>query len=503
MRERGRRALRAATGREPVVAVLAGIAAVAGSYAVAGYTAGFTFTPVSKLVVQYTPGVIINTTLAVFGDLGQYINLSFALALTVGLFVVATGIGMKLGNLAIGPASGAAGLVYLVAVALTGAELLSLGSALPAGAVVVLATRPWEREETVEQKRKRRWPDNDRRQVLQTGFGVAGFAGVAYLTGNYRTPDLDVSELDGLNTEKDANGLVEEAASKTFELPGSPDLLSDPDGFYNVDIATVPPRVDKEEWTLQVDGAVEEELSVSYDELTQLPAENRFSTLRCVGEDLNAVKMDNAVWTGVPATEILERTGADSEFVVMHAHDDFHNTIPMEAFEQSYIVYGMNGTELPRDHGHPVRVIVPGHWGEVNVKWLDRIEFTDEDVEGYWEERGWEGTGEVSAVAKLWTVEQQPNGILLGGQAYDGHDGVSAVEVSLDGGDTWQGAELSERLSVGDAWRQWRYEATVDPGEYDVVVRAIDDNGDIQQREPTDAFPDGATGWVQDTVSVE
>jgi DMSO/TMAO reductase YedYZ molybdopterin-dependent catalytic subunit len=175
----------------------------------------------------------------------------------------------------------------------------------------------------------------------------------------------------------------------------------------------------------------------------------------------------------------------------------------MTAFEQSYVVYGMNGTELPRDHGHPVRVIVPGHWGEVNVKWLDRIEFTDEDVEGYWEERGWEGTGEVSAVAKLWTVEQQADGVLLGGQTYDGLDGVSAVEVSLDGGDTWQDAELSERLSVGDAWRQWQYEARVDPGEYDVLVRAIDDDGETQQREPTDAFPDGATGWVQQTVSVE
>jgi len=503
MRERLRHGLRAATSKPPVVAALAGIAAVAGSYAVAGYTAAFAFTPISEFVVQYTPGAIVNTTLAVFGDLGQYINLSFALLVTVGLFTLATALGMGLGKLTIGRASGAAGVVYLVTVGLTGAELLSLGSALPAGAVVVLATRPWEREETVEQKRKRRWPDNDRRQVLQTGFGVAGFAGAAYLTGNYRTPDLEVAELDGQNTENDADALIEEAATKSFDLPGSPDLLSDPDEFYNVDIATVPPRVDRSDWTLQVEGAVEEELSISYERLQELPAEHRFSTLRCVGEDLNASKMDNAVWTGVPATELIDRAGADSEFVVMHAHDDFYNTIPMAAFEQSYVVYGMNGTELPRDHGHPVRVIVPGHWGEVNVKWLDRIEFTDEDVEGYWEERGWEGTGEVSAVAKLWTVEQQAEGVLLGGHAYDGHDGVSAVEVSLDGGDTWQDAELSERLSVGDGWRQWRYEATVDSGEYDVLVRAIDDDGETQQREPTDAFPDGATGWVQQAVSVE
>jgi len=77
----------------------------------------------------------------------------------------------------------------------------------------------------------------------------------------------------------------------------------------------------------------------------------------------------------------------------------------MEAFEQSYVVYGMNGKRLPLAHGYPV------HWGEVNVKWLDRIEFTDEDVEGYWE-----GAGEVSGVVKLWTVEQQADGVLLGGR---------------------------------------------------------------------------------------
>lgn len=503
MRAALRRGLRAATDKGPVVALLGGIAAVAGSYAAAGYTGSFVFTPMSEFVVQYTPGVIINTTLAVFGDLGQYINLSFALALTVGLFALVTGLGLGLGSRIGGPASGAAALVYLVAVALTGVPLLSLGAAIPAGGVVVLSTRPWERPDTVEAKRKRRWPDSDRRNVLQTGFGVAGFAGAAYLTGSYRTPELELSEVQTQNADSTASELVEEARTKAFDLPGSPALLSEPGDFYTVDIATVPPRVDTDSWTLQVEGEVDEELSISYDELTEMPAENRFSTLRCVGENLNAKKMDNAVWTGVPATELIDRAGADSEFVVMHAHDDFHNTIPMAAFEQSYIVYGMNGSELPTEHGHPVRVIVPGHWGEVNVKWLDRIEFSDEDVDGYWEERGWEGTGEVSAVAKLWAIEQQDNGVLLGGHAYDGHDGVAAVEISLDGGESWADAELTERLSVGDGWRQWRYEAAVEPGEYDVVVRAIDDDGETQQREPTDAFPDGATGWVSETVTVE
>jgi len=497
-------ALRAVTGKAAVTAVLSGMAAVAGSFAAAGFTGEFAFTPVSEFVVEYTPGVIVNNVLAIFGDLGQYINIAFALVLTVGLFAVTTAVGLAVGRRFTGRSVLSAlistGLVWALAFVLTSAPLVSLGAAVPVGVVVTMTYRPWQEGEP---DRTRRWPDEDRRQVLGTSLGVVGFAGAAYIAGDYRTPELETEALTAGESQSDADQLVREAREKSFDLPGTPDLLSDVDSFYNVDIATVAPQVDAGSWTLDVEGAVEQELTISYDELREMETETRVSTLRCVGEDLNGEKMDNAVWTGVPATEIIDQAGADSEFVVMHAADDFFNTIPMEAFEQSSLVYGMNGFELPRDHGHPVRVIVPGHWGEVNVKWLDRIEFTDEDVEGYWEERGWEGTGEVSAVAKIWTAEQTEDGVLLGGQAYDGHDGVSAVEVSLDGGETWQDAALTERLSVGDGWRQWRYEATLDPGEYEVVVRAIDDDGEVQQREPSDAFPDGATGWVDDTVTVQ
>ena len=496
-----RRGIRAATGKAAVTALFGGIAAVAGSFAAAGFTGEFAFTPVSEFVVHYTPGWIINTTLEVFGDLGQYINMAFTLFLTIALFTAVIAVAVAVGRRWLSGPTLTAGLVWLLAVALTGASLVSLGAAVPAAVVVAMTYRPWGQQETAD--RTSRWPDENRRQILGTGLGLVGFAGASYIAGSYRTQEQEVSALVDEEAQSEADELVAEAEEKAFDLPGSPDLLSDVNSFYNVDIATVPPQIDAESWTLQVDGAVEQELSIGYGELQEMESETRFSTLRCVGEDLNGEKMDNAVWTGVPATEIIGQAGADSEFVVMHADDGFHNTIPMDVFEQSYLVYGMNGLELPRDHGHPVRVIVPGHWGEVNVKWLTRIEFTDEDVDGYWEERGWEGTGEVSAVAKLWTAEQREGGLLLGGQAYDGHDGVSAVKVSLDGGETWEEAELSERLSVGDGWRQWRHEAALDPGEYEVMVHAIDDEGEVQQREPSDAFPDGATGWVSDTVTVE
>jgi DMSO/TMAO reductase YedYZ molybdopterin-dependent catalytic subunit len=161
----------------------------------------------------------------------------------------------------------------------------------------------------------------------------------------------------------------------------------------------------------------------------------------------------------------------------------------------------MNGQSLPQSHGHPVRVLVPGHWGETNVKWLSEIELLDEEMDGYWEQRGWHGTGPVNTVAKLWSTTVLENGNTeLAGHAYAGTRGIDRVEVSVDGGDTWTDAELSEPLPGDDVWRQWRHEFEPE-GTHDVVVRAVDGEGTLQTEERSDSFPRGATGWVTETVT--
>jgi DMSO/TMAO reductase YedYZ molybdopterin-dependent catalytic subunit len=507
MRAKIRRAVAALTSTTVVTAVFAGIAAVAGSFAAAGLTADFAFTPVSSVVVHYTPGVIINTTLEVFGDYGKYINMTFTLFATTGLFVGASAVALITGRL-VDPDRLRGARIPLVGVVtwglaffLTSAPALSLGAGVPAAAVVLLVDRPWQDELSLNDSR--RWPDRDRRRVLQTSLGVVGFAGASYFVGNYRTPEDDFPELDVVSGVgiSEPEKLLDEAAEKSFDLDNSPDLVTELGSFYTVDITTIAPRIDSDGWELDVTGAVDSQLTIPYDELTEMETEHRFSTLRCVGEDLNSRKMDNAVWTGIPASDISEQAGARGEFVAMRADDDYWNVIPREVFEQSYIVYGMNGHVLPREHGHPVRVIVPGHWGETNVKWLQEIEFLEEDTQGYWEERGWEGTGEVCGVTKIWTTTETENGVLLGGQAYDGTDGVDRVEISLDGGETWTETETTEPLSTGDSWRQWRYEVT-EPGDHEVVVRLVDNNGEVQESEESESFPDGATGWVSESISV-
>ena len=158
-----RRGVRAATGKTPVTALFGGIAAVAGSFAAAGFTGEFAFTPVSEFVVHYTPGWIINTTLEVFGDLGQYINMAFTLFLTVALFTAVIAVAVAVGRRWLSGPALTAGLVWLLAVALTGASLVSLGAAVPAAVVVAMTYRPWGQQETAD--RTSRWPDEDRRLV--------------------------------------------------------------------------------------------------------------------------------------------------------------------------------------------------------------------------------------------------------------------------------------------------------------------------------------------------
>jgi len=192
---------------------------------------------------------------------------------------------------------------------------------------------------------------------------------------------------------------------------------------------------------------------------------------------------------------------------VLRAVDGYFEGFPLSALERGFLAYGMNGEPLPKARGHPVRALVPGHWGEINVKWLTEIEVLDEPVKGYWEKRGWHGTGPVNTVAKLWAVNHLDDGrIQVGGYAYAGVRGIQRVEVSTDGGETWDRAALSEPLRDEDVWRQWKYEWRPSADAYEVVVRAVDGTGtrqpqgDWAEQKP---FPSGAVGWVSKTVETE
>ena len=477
-----------------VVALAAGAAAVAGSYAVVGFTPAFVAAPVEGTLARTMPGVVVAFAITVLGSLGQQLNLLAALGLAaVGLGVPALAARRAARGRApaatvaavAGAAVGAATPVWL----LTRSPGSAAGAGVAAGVVLALAALAERTAVGVLPT------DTERRGVLAA---VAGTALATLVAGSRGTAGGSRGERPLPAGE--AGDLLREARRKSLDVEGLEPLVSD--RFFQVDINSVDPTVDPEEWSLTVTGAVDEEVRIEFDDLREMERREEFVTLRCVGESLNGRKTDTALWTVVDVMPLLERAGApDNCCVMLRAADGYFVQFPLAALETGMLAYGMNGRDLPRGHGAPVRALVPGHWGEVNTKWLSEIEVLDEPVDGYWEKRGWHGTGPVETVAKLHVTNLLPDGrVEVAGHAYAGTRGVERVEVSTDGGETWTDADLSERLPGEDVWRQWvhRYEPPAEPHE--VVVRAVDGTGTVQPSEESGAFPSGPTGWVSKTV---
>jgi DMSO/TMAO reductase YedYZ molybdopterin-dependent catalytic subunit len=160
----------------------------------------------------------------------------------------------------------------------------------------------------------------------------------------------------------------------------------------------------------------------------------------------------------------------------------------------------MNGEPLPTSHGAPVRAIIPGLYGMKSVKWLTKMEVTDEDRLGYWEQRNWTNTAVVKPMSRIDFPRRSTNldegTIPVRGIAFGGDLGLTAVEVSTDDGETWNEARITEQPNPdGIAWSLWQYDWRAEPGTYTLVVRMISADGDVQTSETTGPLPDGSSGW--------
>jgi len=490
-------------GGQLLVGLAAGAAGVAGSYAATGYTPTFVASPIERTLSRTMPGEIVTFAITYLGNLGQQLNLVTAVALTWLLFAAGITAAVLAGretNNRLLPAVGTAVFTWLVTAAITRTLVPALGPVVPSVAVVTLA-------QAFDAYRDSTDPISSKRRRALSTVGVAlGATAVGVSVGQRQSsmgekaPPLDAEGVDN----EDLQAKLDTAESSSFDIDGIEPLVSEK--FFQVDINSIDPNPKAEDSTLSITGAVESEETVSYDELKQMEAVNKFSTLRCVGDGLNGDKIDTALWTGVPLQTLVEAAGpqSDCDCVLLKAKDGYEVEFPMEAFNRGLAVYGMNGNLLPRGHGYPVRAVIPGHWGEVNTKWLTEIEFLNREVDGYWEQRGWEGTGPVKPTATLKHDTILDDGKRrLAGHAYGGLRGVSNVEVSTDGGTSWSEAALSDPLPAADgegpaedAWRQWQYSYDPPGSTHTAVVRMVDRDGTVQTSEETNPAPTGPSGWV-------
>ena len=279
------------------------------------------------------------------------------------------------------------------------------------------------------------------------------------------------------------------------------------DLFYCVTKNVVDPRVDVGLWHLEVDGLVRNQATWRFNDLKGFQAIEQETTLMCISNGLDAGLISNAVWKGLPLRDLLDQAAplSNAERVRLHGVDNYADTILLEKAMQpmTLLAYEMNGEPLPHRHGYPLRVIVPGYFGEKHVKWLTRIELTTANAKGFYETQGW-GPDFMTPTRSRIDVPDEGSSFSLGtldgpievkGMAYGGDRGVSRVELSFDDGKTWNESKIhypGTKLS----WALWSYDwRPNETGDYDLVARATDGTGKVQEMDWNRSFFSGVTGF--------
>lgn len=307
---------------------------------------------------------------------------------------------------------------------------------------------------------------------------------------------------------------------------------------------------DADDWTVSLTGDVDG-VDLSLETLREeYPTVAVAHTMECAGNgrgyfdpETGSVQWEygavgTAFWTGTPVEAVLERNGAEGTWLTAIGADEpedddvFARSIPMaKATDDCILAYAMNGRPLPPEHGHPVRLLVPGWYGVNSVKWLGELRVMDRMVSGeawrdrdgrdytYWQQGAYrihpEGVepAENESVETFDTYEQWASGevehpytfdenvkstighpsgdepvevredgnVEVVGVAWAGDDAVERVEVSTDGGDTWADARFVGPAYDG-AWRLFRHLWDADPGTYTLCSRATDEAGRTQPR---------------------
>lgn len=241
--------------------------------------------------------------------------------------------------------------------------------------------------------------------------------------------------------------------------------------------------------------------------------------------------ISTARWKGCSFREVLKAAGVDIDaaedagyrFLTFYGIEDYHVSVPLsKGFDKHgdvILAWQMNGEELPRDHGYPLRVIVPGFVGARSVKWLDRIILMKNECQGMhqtgiaYKQLG-PNIKKLVGVSKEYIEAVPPidhvpitsaitlpevgtkaavgSDLKIQGYAYSGTgSAVIRVDISLDGGDTWQQAEIeradaTQQMRSGKAWAwvQWRLDIKVpDKKDFTIVCKAVDDNMNQQPHE--------------------
>jgi sulfane dehydrogenase subunit SoxC len=297
-----------------------------------------------------------------------------------------------------------------------------------------------------------------------------------------------------------------------------------PAGLHYVLVHYDIPFVDEDIWRLDVAGVVRQPLTLDLAAIRAFPKASHTVTMECAGNgralyEERAVSqpwlleaVGTAEWAGTPLRSVLEQAGlADgAKHIAFEGLDRGVEGGDEQSYERGLsledalapdvlLAYEMNGAPLPPQHGHPLRLVVPGWYGMASVKWLSRIEVLDHPFEGYqnlvsYRRRDREDDpgqplermqvrslmvppGHPSFLPR--TRHLEPGPVTLEGRAWSGAGPIVRVEVSIDGGSTWSDATL-DAPRAPHVWRRWTFEWGAEIGEHVLATRATDEAGATQ-----------------------
>ncbi|HEY6154362.1 MAG TPA: sulfite oxidase [Candidatus Udaeobacter sp.] len=349
--------------------------------------------------------------------------------------------------------------------------------------------------------------------------------------------------------------IVRSESPLNLEMPfSSADSFLTPTKSFYVRTHFPIPVIDRNAWWLYLEGEVEKAFAINYEQLIALESVTIPATLECAGNNRNFLEpkvkgvqwhlgaVGNAEWTGVSLSALLDRAVPKKTAceVVLEGTDHgiledpksppgglkFARSIPIKkARGDVLLAYKMNGADLPPEHGFPVRAIVPGWYAMASVKWLQRIIVIERPFTGYYqtidyaywhktEYAHWQRGEEVAELRPITEMQvkaeiarpaegdtvRMNTSVPVSGAAWACDAEITKVEVSTDGGATWNNAQLIGESKL-NAWRLWEFnwQTPSQSGKQILMARATDSLGRAQ---PPHRDPDRGTYMINHLLPI-
>lgn len=396
-------------------------------------------------------------------------------------------------------------------------------------------------------KAKHEAVDLARRRWLAASAGGAAVG----LTGWTPVSHAQGKPLPPVAAFKDANRVIVHSASgvETKRSAFGSSGITDTDVLFlrnNIAAPNAAIMQNPDAWQIQIDG-VTNPRTLTVADLKRIGLANVAMVLQCsgngrgffahkaAGSQWKVGAAGNTLWSGVPVKDLVTElggvregmrymTGSGGETIppgVEPLKVMVERSVPWTAMENAILAWELNGEPLSLAHGGPLRLIIPGYYGVNNIKYIKKLAFTTEETKANIQQSGYRvrdiGKKGDPTQPSMWEMNLKsfvtsPSGeegtlragpFQIHGVAFSGGSPVKGVEVSMDGGKTWQAAEFFGPDMGRYAWRQFMARVNLQPGTYSITSRAIAVDGSVQPElrvENERAY--AHNGWRDHAVSV-